>query len=499
MRIIGNDPKTPRQTQVVASGTLSTGDTVVVNSDGTVSAVAQINISSGAGTPSAAANINVTAGQYNQITYDAANNKIVAVYSDPDNSDAASAVVGTVSGSSISWGTPVEFASQGRECSCAYDSTNQKIIVVYRNGANFNYGTARVGTVSGTSISFGGATVYNSGDSRNNRIACGNDGRCAIVYTDYGQSNYGKIVVGSISGTSISFGGEGSLNNAATYDLQITYADGYSDPSGDSNVFGVFYRDSGASPIDSGMARVCYLASNGTNNVTIGAETTFNSGATYIQGTASYDTVNQKFVIVYSDGTSSNYPTAIVGTVVYSGIDPTMTFGTEVRIQSVEAYYGCSVYFAASGKHLITYAPSPYTDSYFVEGTISGTSISFGSAVLYLSQHVRADLTYDSSATKAVAFYAASGTAYPTGVTLQLAYTSTNITANNYIGTAQTGAADGNRVVVNIKGAIDENQSGLTAGQSYYVQNDGSLGTTAADPSVFAGTAVSATKLIVKG
>ena len=39
----------------------------------------------------------------------------------------------------------------------------------------------------------------------------------------------------------------------------------------------------------------------------------------------------------------------------------------------------------------------------------------------------------------------------------------------------------------------------LTAGQSYYVQTDGNLGTTAASPSVFAGTAVSATKLIVKG
>ena len=39
----------------------------------------------------------------------------------------------------------------------------------------------------------------------------------------------------------------------------------------------------------------------------------------------------------------------------------------------------------------------------------------------------------------------------------------------------------------------------LTAGQSYYVQTDGTLSTTAGNPSVFAGTAVSATKLIVKG
>jgi hypothetical protein len=74
-----------------------------------------------------------------------------------------------------------------------------------------------------------------------------------------------------------------------------------------------------------------------------------------------------------------------------------------------------------------------------------------------------------------------------------------NLTANNYIGTAATGAANTQRAKINLKGAVDENQSGLTAGQSYYVQPNGTLGTTPADPSVFAGTAVSATKLIVKG
>jgi len=52
---------------------------------------------------------------------------------------------------------------------------------------------------------------------------------------------------------------------------------------------------------------------------------------------------------------------------------------------------------------------------------------------------------------------------------------------------------------IDTKGAINTEQSGLTAGQSYYVQTDGTITTTAGDPSVFAGTAVSATKLIVKG
>ena len=47
MRIIGNDPSTPRQAQIVASGTLSTGDTVAVNADGTVSVITGASAATG--------------------------------------------------------------------------------------------------------------------------------------------------------------------------------------------------------------------------------------------------------------------------------------------------------------------------------------------------------------------------------------------------------------------------------------------------------------------
>ena len=74
-----------------------------------------------------------------------------------------------------------------------------------------------------------------------------------------------------------------------------------------------------------------------------------------------------------------------------------------------------------------------------------------------------------------------------------------NLTSENFIGIASNGYADGQSAAINAKGFVDDNQSGLTAGQSYYVQTDGTLSTTAGDPEVFAGTAVSANKLIVKG
>ena len=77
---------------------------------------------------------------------------------------------------------------------------------------------------------------------------------------------------------------------------------------------------------------------------------------------------------------------------------------------------------------------------------------------------------------------------------------------NSYYGTAvafnnetRGEVADGGHALIDTQGAISDNQGSLTAGQSYFVQNDGTIGTTADDPSVFAGTAVSATKLIVKG
>ena len=38
----------------------------------------------------------------------------------------------------------------------------------------------------------------------------------------------------------------------------------------------------------------------------------------------------------------------------------------------------------------------------------------------------------------------------------------------------------------------------MTSGQQYFVQSDGTLSTTAGSPSVLAGTAISATELVVK-
>ena len=74
MRIIGNDPSVPRQEHAVASGTLPNGKPVVVNSDGTVSVVAETNTPDSSGTPVVFESATST---YTFATFDSNSNKVV--------------------------------------------------------------------------------------------------------------------------------------------------------------------------------------------------------------------------------------------------------------------------------------------------------------------------------------------------------------------------------------------------------------------------------------
>ena len=76
---------------------------------------------------------------------------------------------------------------------------------------------------------------------------------------------------------------------------------------------------------------------------------------------------------------------------------------------------------------------------------------------------------------------------------------STNLTSENYIGISDGAYSDGQTATIQLIGSVDDAQSSLTPGQKYYVQGDGTLSTTAGSPSVLAGKAISSTKLAIKG
>jgi hypothetical protein len=134
-----------------------------------------------------------------------------------------------------------------------------------------------------------------------------------------------------------------------------------------------------------------------------------------------------------------------------------------------------------------------------IAGTVSGTSISFDSPAVFESAYSNnISSTYDSSNNRVVIAYTDTGNSdHGTSVVYQVSVT--NLTAENYIGISDGAYADTATATIQLAGAVDDAQTSLTAGQSYFVQTDGTLGLTPDTPSVFAGTAVSSTKLIIKG
>ena len=88
---------------------------------------------------------------------------------------------------------------------------------------------------------------------------------------------------------------------------------------------------------------------------------------------------------------------------------------------------------------------------------------------------------------------------YGSNLIYQDAYTSTNLTATNFVGIADSAISASAAGSVIVQGGTVAGLSSLTAGSKYYVQIDGTFGTTAADPSVSAGLAISTTSLLLNG
>jgi len=468
--------------KAVASGTLPSGQPVIVNADGTVSVITGTSASQSVGTETKFQNNNIT---YLASGFDSNSNKVVLAYGNGNNSYYGTAVVGAVSGSSISFGTPVVYESVfAPHNSVSFDSANNKVIISYQGSSS--YGTSVVGTVSGTSISFGSPVVFNS--TTTGEIGSSFDpdeGRVVLAYQD-GNSGPGKAIVGTVSGTSISFGSEVQFDSNDTYSHSLTY-------DTTNNKMVLSYQDNGNTYGTSVVGTV-----SGTS-ISFGSATVFSASATY-KVASCFDASQSKVVIFYRDGGDSNKGKAIVGSVSGTGI----SFGSAVVFASggINNYLGAS-FDANANKATVVYADSGNSNhGTLISGEVSGTSITFGSETVFHSNTTTyMSSVYDSSANKVAISYIhdVSPNQYGASLVLQNAYVDTTLTSENYIGISTGGAvADGGNATVGIIGSVSDEQTGLTAGQQYYVQTDGTLSETPADPSVLAGTAISATKMLVK-
>ena len=525
--------------RAIASGAIANGKPVIVNSDGTVgSAVSD--------TPSAGTEVTFEAGSIDAGTqslssaFDSNSNRVVFAYRDSGNSDYGTAIVGTVSGSSISFGTPVVYESAEITYPvCTFDSNSNKVVIGYTdNTPSPNDGNAIVGTVdsSDNSISFGSPTVFDSATvSYLSMTFDSNSNKVVIVYQDGGNSNYGTAIVGTVSGTSISFGSEAVFESAST--IHTNPASTVFDSN--SNKVVILYNDNGNS--NYGTAIVGTVS--GTS-ISFGSPVVFQSSYTHYPG-AAFDSDNNKVVIFYWDQGAGVFK-SIVGTVSGTSI----SFDSAITITSDAVHNTTAVFDSNSNRTVLGYRDggddkgksvvmSPTTSNLTTEnyigianscsfhGNTETITVTVAGGIFYLDGvanpviqllkgHTyifdQADNTNDGHP---LHFKDSGGSQYTTGVTvtgtagtsgakvtIEIASDATEPT--RYYCTVH-GNGMGNTinlsdsfVNVDVIGTVNDQQSSLTAGQQYFVQNDGTLSETADSPSVFAGTAISATELVVK-
>jgi len=388
-----------------------------------------------------------TATEYQGIAFDSSNNKIVVAYKDDSNQHGTCAV-GTVSGTSISWGTPVVFAAASTSyVDVTFDSSNNKVVIVYSDVANSEYGTAIVGTVSGTSISFGSEVVFASAattfigatfDSNSNKVVAG--------YRDDGNSQYLTTIVGTVSGTSISFGTEVVVDS--TGPLSAAFGNFVFDSTNNKVVIPYSIAGGGTYGI---VGTVSGTSISFGTRVAIGSVAGQNLSA-------AFDSNAGKVVINYRDAYNSDYTGSVVGTVSGTSI----SFGTELVIEEVHNL-GATTFDSSDNKIIFFYKSSSL--GYYRIGTVSGTSISYGSAVSLISNNLAyMAATFDSNQNTSVVVYKDSG--------------------NSNYGTAKG---------LQVSGAYPN----LVPNTTYYVQDDGTLSTTSS--SVTAGKAIANTTLLLKG
>ena len=462
----------------VASGTIPTGEVVVLKSDGTVSTA-----------------IETTSGSFG-----------------------TSAAIGTTSGDPLFKGV--------------YDPVNQKVVIFYNTGS----GMMIVGTVTGNTISFGTASSFTNFSTPFGFAAVYHPGSGKIV-TMFGMSNTTRYSIVTVSGTTAT-----ASTVTQFRAITATYVDGTLNTASGNIVF--VYND-----LTNGGTKSVVASTDGTN-VTFGTEVTVISGSSPSDVKIVNDANANRVVISAYFG--SNAGSLYVGTVSGTSI----SFGTAVQYLSASAGPTWLSYDSANNQILVVY--SKWSDGiiYYKVGTVSGTTITLSAEgttgfVTRASQSEDFNLTYSSALSRFVigfrdandggkpklalltnttglitvgaAVYAGNSagasTVIPPAVNVNdkvifgwrdssstvssyAVYipggTFTRLTNDNYLGISAGSYQSGNTAIVHSAGSVaNVSVSGLTIGSVYYVSfSNGAL--TTSPTTVVAGLAVGSNRILVK-
>ena len=502
-------PASSPQFEATASGAITAGKPVIINSNGTVTQVAESYTALSQPTLYAHQKIGSgNTGEWNASVsaYDPTNNRVVLFYKQNNGSpsDRQWIFMGTPTDGGITWGDKVQPSGNptGNAYSIVWDSNVSKFILF---GSDSTGAYVRTLTLTGTSssdVTWGtrtGIVDNNTGagdmtfdTSANKAIivfrdnsagyrlktrtvtAPSDNGACtlgtSVDVTTY-NGLYSKIVYGStpnksvvvykgnasgndqlksrvitVSGTSISLGSETNVETAASEALDIIY-----EPNASRFVFTYLKSDSG----DKWGVRVASVSGTSASWGSFDQFWDENSGI-YNKEMSVYDPVMKQVVIINRHHTGSKG-----GRFWYGKVSTTSNAFSPTLSNATDYYYGNNTNPTTQTSHEVM----PHT-------------------CFYDTTHNQVHIIYANFDDSENGYYQ----------TLKFHETTTNLTSSNYIGLAAATVADTATATIDVTGATNTGVSGLTVGSNYYVQGSGALSTSG---NTFAGKAVAANKLIV--
>jgi hypothetical protein len=200
-----------------------------------------------------------------------------------------------------------------------------------------------------------------------------------------------------------------------------------------------------------------------------------------------------KFIMTYRAGINYYIRIAIV-------VSGRVSLGDPVLVPDAYSFSGLFVDEDTPTKAVVSY-PNKFSA---VGAAYRTLTINYSTNTIEMSEAFTTDSNYANAITYSGAsgeFYTVTsdGTDMDGQIFTKEVLAVTNLTDDNFLGISDGVYSDTETAGIQVISAIDDAQSGLTTGLKYYVQPDNTLATTPSNPEVYAGIAISATELLIKG
>lgn len=468
-----------------ASGKLSDGSKVILNSDGTVSVIAATGSSTLLSTNKAAGTGSVYNGPRCVIgVYDSTNDVIVIWYLESTNRYLYAIAAKIVNGI-ITFGTPTAIANNSHTSgeiyglSAAYDPINNYHYCLYTELSSLygGYGRLRatgtsIGSTNNFSNSWAKTCTYPQGFSLIISPTLNGANQQALISYHSNSTSEQLYQVCTMGASSITHGSEYVLSTTGNSYPRIPCF------------------------VTASIAVIPYLNTSNYNAisvVTLSNTTGTTSNQTAIYTASALDTAYAK-AIAYNAVTGNLFCVftangAVRGVLItLNGTTPTIGTVNTINAALVTNAWYCVAY--------------PLTNDFWVQFEYiacriipSSTTFTVGSQQAYsfaTTTSYYGNLMYNPANYSLVV---------PGGATPQISYgvgyTST-LNSNNFLGISSASYATGSAATIQTIGSVDDAQSGLTAGTDYFVSPTGTLDSVSTGQP-YAGLALSPTRLLIKG